>query len=157
MYKLLTRIAFVLFFSLFTTSLFALTKNDVKVIRVIDGDTFIINDNLNHIRMANIDAPEKKQTYGYQSYLFLKDKLEGRVVTLDILSKDKYGRLISNVYINGESVNEYMVSKGAAWVYKYYCKDERLYALEYKSKINKIGLWASDKPLPPWIYRSQNK
>ncbi len=35
--------------------------------------------------------------------------------------------------------------------------DERLYALEYKSKINKIGLWASDKPLPPWIYRSQNK
>ncbi len=79
------------------------------------------------------------------------------MVTLDILSKDKYGRLISNVYINGESINEYMVSKGAAWVYKYYCKDERLYALEYKSKINKIGLWASDKPLPPWIYRSQNK
>ncbi|WP_174517420.1 thermonuclease family protein, partial [Enterobacter kobei] len=98
MYKLLTRIAFVLFFLLFTTSLFAITKNDVKVIRVIDGDTFIINDNLNHIRMANIDAPEKKQTYGYQSYLVLKDKLEGRVVTLDILSKDKYGRLISNVY-----------------------------------------------------------
>ncbi len=54
--------------------------------------------------------------------MVLKDKLEGRVVTLDILSKDKYGRLISNVYINGESINEYMVSKGAAWVYKYYCR-----------------------------------
>lgn len=151
------RIAFVTFFSLFTTSLFAITKDNVKVIRVIDGDTFIVSDNLNHIRMANIDAPEKKQAYGLQSYLVLKEKLEGREVTLDILSKDKYGRLISNVYINGESVNEYMVSKGAAWVYQYYCKDERLYALQYKSKINKNGLWASDKPLPPWVYRSLNK
>ncbi|HHP2613945.1 TPA: thermonuclease family protein [Enterobacter roggenkampii] len=152
-----TRKAIIVFFVFFATSVLAISKKEVNVIRVIDGDTFVINESLNHIRMANIDAPEKSQAYGLESYSVLKEKIEGKGVTLDVLSKDKYGRLISNVYINGEDVNKYMVSKGAAWVYRYYCKDESYYAAEYKSKLTKKGLWDSDNPLPPWVFRAQHK
>ncbi|TCD12263.1 hypothetical protein E0D81_21760 [Lelliottia amnigena] len=157
MSKSLAIFVIVSIFSLNTTLAFAVIKNEVHVKRVIDGDTFVISENFKHVRMAEVDAPEKKQAYGLESFFVLKDKIEGKVVTLDVLSEDKYGRLVSKVYVNGENVNKYIVSEGAAWVYKYYCKDESLYALEFKSKIKKKGLWAADKPMPPWDYRSQYK
>ncbi|EOX7343097.1 TPA: thermonuclease family protein [Citrobacter freundii] len=151
MSRLLANLVSVLFFAIFSAS--AVTKNEVKVIRVIDGDTFVISNDSKHIRMAEIDAPEKTQSYGVESYMTLKNKIEGKVVILDVISQDKYGRLISNVYLNGESVNRYLVSIGSAWVYEYYCKDKSLYSLQYKSKITKKGLWREDRPLPPWKYR----
>ena len=39
------------------------------------------------------------------------------------------------------------------WVYRKYTNDQKLYALEAKAKQEKRGLWASDKPIEPWLWR----
>ncbi|MGK7512280.1 thermonuclease family protein, partial [Salmonella enterica] len=55
-----------------------------KVIHVLDGDTIeVLQDNKPvRIRLANIDAPEKKQAYGRWSTSQLKDLLGAQPVTV---------------------------------------------------------------------------
>ena len=40
-----------------------------------------------------------------------------------------------------------------AWVYRKYTNDQKLYALEAEAKLAKRGLWLSDKPIEPWLWR----
>ena len=72
------------------------------------------------------------------------------------MTKDRYGRTVGLVYINGQCLNEELVRAGFAWVYIKYCKkaictDWR--RLEAAAKANKNGLWSHTNPIPPWEYR----
>ncbi|MBF5591007.1 thermonuclease, partial [Escherichia coli] len=55
-----------------------------NVIRVLDGDTLeILQDKKTvRVRLANIDAPEKKQPFGRWSATQLKDLVAGKPVTV---------------------------------------------------------------------------
>ena len=112
-----------------------------NVIRVLDGDTLeILQDKKTvRVRLANIDAPEKKQPFGRWSASQLKDLL-GRVYTAD-----------------GTEANREQIRKGAAWVYPDYNKDYTLPALQRDARALKRGLWADENPVPPWVWRKQNK
>lgn len=67
-----------------------------KVIRVLDGDTIEILQNKTpvRIRLANIDAPEKKQAYGRWSTDQLKSLIAGQSVRVTYSHNDRYGRII---------------------------------------------------------------
>jgi micrococcal nuclease len=54
---------------------------DVKVIRIIDGDTFEI-ENGDKVRMIGIDAPELKDNAGLESKNHLKLLIENKYVSL---------------------------------------------------------------------------
>ena len=54
---------------------------DVKVIRIIDGDTFEI-ENGDKVRMIGIDAPELKDEGGIESKNYLKLLIENKYVSL---------------------------------------------------------------------------
>lgn len=66
-------------------SCFSSEKITGKVVKIIDGDTFYIlshHKKLLKIRIADIDAPEKQQSFGNESSAFLKSKIFGKYVSI---------------------------------------------------------------------------
>ena len=127
-----------------------------KVIRVLDGDTIeVLQDKKPvRIRLANIDAPEKKQAFGRWSANQLKALLAAQSVTVTYTQTDRYGRIIGRVFTtNGTDASRFMVQSGAAWVYERYNVDESLPALQREAQEQKRGLWADANPVPPWEWR----
>lgn len=127
-----------------------------KVIRVLDGDTIeVLQENKPvRVRLANIDAPEKKQAYGRWSTNQLKSLIAAQSVTVTYTQSDRYGRIIGRVFTtNGIEANRFMVKSGAAWVYERYNTDDELPALQLEAQKMKRGLWADSQPLPPWEWR----
>lgn len=58
-----------------------------------------------HVRLAAVDAPEmahfgqKAQPYSSEAYDWLKQKLLGRRVIVDVQAKDRFGRVVGLVYL----------------------------------------------------------
>lgn len=127
-----------------------------EVIRVLDGDTIeILQDKKPvRIRLANIDAPEKRQAFGRWSTNQLKGLVAAQPVTVTYAQTDRYGRIIGRVFTtNGTEASRFMVQSGAAWVYERYNTDNALPALQLEAQEQKRGLWADSQPVPPWEWR----
>jgi micrococcal nuclease len=96
---------------------------DFKVVRVIDGDTFIIEGG-ERVRMIGIDAPELKDLYGVESKNQLKALIQNKHVKLIkgvvTANKDYFKRLLSYVYIDSTDINLKMIEDGFASVYLKY-------------------------------------
>ncbi|EHI7918483.1 thermonuclease family protein [Salmonella enterica] len=140
---------------LFSGSLYA-AEIQGKVIRVLDGDTIdVLHDNKPvRVRLANIDAPEKKQAFGRWSTNQLKGLVAMQPVTVTYTQTDRYGRIIGRVFTTSDiEANRYMVQNGAAWVYDQYNTDPSLPALQREARAQKRGLWADSQPVPPWEWR----
>lgn len=130
------------------------------VIRVLDGDTLEILQARHpvRIRLVNIDAPEKKQPFGRWSMNQLKSLVANTPVTVTYTQTDRYGRILGRVYTeDGMEVNRWLVQHGAAWVYPDFNTDYTLPAYQREARTMKRGLWADKKPVPPWLWRKENK
>ncbi len=142
----------------FSGSLYA-AEIQGKVIRVLDGDTLeVLQDKKPvRIRLANIDAPEKRQAFGRWSTNQLKGLVAAQPVTVTYTQTDRYGRIIGRVFtVNGTEASRFMVQSGAAWVYERYNTDKALPALQREAQTQKRGLWAGSQPVPPWEWRHNN-
>lgn len=127
-----------------------------KVVRILDGDTLEVLNMKRpvRVRLADIDAPEKKQAYGRWSTEVLKTLVAGKSVTVRYNQRDRYGRILGQVYApDGLNVNRFMVRAGAAWVYMQYNTDPALPALQDEARQQRRGLWADRSPVPPWMWR----
>lgn len=126
-----------------------------KVIAVSDGDTIkiLVDKTTYKIRLNGIDCPEKTQAYGQKAKQFTSDMVFNKIVTADIKDKDRYGRYVADVLINGTALNKELVRNGFAWHYKQYSKDSELAALEEQARASQVGLWADSNPTPPWEFR----
>lgn len=132
-----------------------------KVTRVIDGDTIVIlkNNEQTKIRLAEIDTPERKQPWYRNSKKALSDLIFQKNITVVPLKKDHYGRLIANIFLDGNNINHKMVENGDAWVYRKYSDDQQLLDLEEQARSEKIGIWSlpENEKIPPWEWRSNRK
>jgi len=75
-----------------------------KVAKITDGDTLYVLDanyQQHKIRLAGIDAPERKQAYGLASRKHLASLVAGKQVTIEYQKRDRYGRILGKVWING--------------------------------------------------------
>ncbi|ENZ1344553.1 thermonuclease family protein, partial [Escherichia coli] len=71
---------------------------------------------------------------------------------------DRYGRIPGRVYTeDGMEVNRWLVQHGAAWVYPDFNTDYTLPVYQREARTMKRGLWADKKPVPPWLWRKENK
>jgi endonuclease YncB( thermonuclease family) len=109
----------------------ALPKGEVRVIRVIDGDTVKTNDYKASIRLDGIDAPEihKNVKTGYKCEeerelgLRAKARLEEllapphKVVVERTGKFDQYGRRLTRIKSDGKNVNITLVDEGLARVW----------------------------------------
>jgi endonuclease YncB( thermonuclease family) len=136
-----------------------------KVIQVSDGDTLTIRAVENQIiRLASIDAPEKKsgsnrpaQPYSEPSREYLAKLVAGRTITLLCFEKDRYDRHICDIPVNQTTANRLLVEAGLAWANQQaggkYLRDNDLLSLERQARAAKRGLWVEPNPVAPWVWR----
>ena len=132
-----------------------------KVVGITDGDTFklLIKDSIQiKVRLANIDCPERKQPFSAKAKQFVSNAIFSKIVTVNVLKKDRYRRSIGNViYDDSLSLCHELVKHGLAWHYKKYSKDSILQSLEDEARKNKLGLWQDKNAIAPWEWRDVKK
>lgn len=87
------------------------------VVAILDGDTIdvLVDRQPIRVRLAQIDAPEKRQAFGTRARQTLAGLVFRQSVTVEEAGRDRYGRVIGAVYVSGVSVNAQMVELGMAW------------------------------------------
>ncbi|MEM4991983.1 thermonuclease family protein [Priestia sp. SB1] len=132
---------------------------ETTVTAVIDGDTFhtLINNKDEKIRLIMADSPEVvspkikgKQPWGESASVYTKSVLKpGTKVNLelDTQERDRYGRILAYVYVNGKMLNETLIEKGLARVAVFppntrYVDEFR--EIQEKAKQQKLGIWSID-------------
>ena len=127
----------------------------VKIIKVIDGDTVVIQDEHQSYsgRIINIDAPEKNQYYWKECKEWLQEVCLGKTVLATFHGKDKYGRNLIHWNEGEVGIDELLISIGHAWEYTKYCKNKSLPILQNEAISINIGIWNDSSPVPPWIWR----
>ena len=102
-----------------------------KVISVYDGDTITVAAYLKKdpqcykfkVRLNGIDSPEMRgssdteKKHAIQSRDALKERILDKIVELNIIGFEKYGRVLADVIYKGENMNDWMVKKGYAITY----------------------------------------
>ena len=76
------------------------------------------------IRLSGIDAPEKRQPFGQRSKESLSGLVFARQVIVETDKKDRYGREVGKVRIDGIDVNLEQIKRGFAWHYTAYAKEQ---------------------------------
>jgi micrococcal nuclease len=127
-----------------------------KVVGVVDGDSLSVmhGGKAEPVRLNGIDAPERGQGFSAVAKQHLSDLVFGKVVRVEIRSKDRYQRTVADVYVGTMLVNHAMVRAGYAWWFRRYSpRDRQLEKLEEEARQARRGLWEEEEPTPPWEYR----
>ena len=134
------------------------------VVGISDGDTLTVLDGRNaqyKIRLAGIDAPEKSQAFGSRSRQSLADLTFRQQVVVEWTTRDRYGRIVGKVLLDGRDINLSQISAGMAWHYKAYELDQTpgdrsaYAAAEVEARQARRGLWRDAHPTPPWEFRQR--
>lgn len=141
-------------------------KIKYKVIKVSDGDTILVKKLKNNVldgdlikvRLYGVDAPEKDQDFGYESKKALMNYVSNKTIEIDIKSKDRYGRSVGILYVDGRNINEELLRDGYVWYYEQYDKNnERSRLLQENAMKNKLGLFSKKGYIEPWKFRKAKK
>ena len=103
-----------------------------RVIKVYDGDTIIIATVLKNdpniyrftVRLFGIDTPEirtrdlEEKRLGYEARDFVRNLILDKIVTIECLPFDKYGRILGNIWHKGVCINELLLKNGLAKKYE---------------------------------------
>ncbi len=148
------------------------TRINGRVVSVADGDTLTILDpanNVQHkIRLAGIDAPEKRQPFGQRSRQHLGHLAHRKDATALCSKIDRYRRRVCKVMVQPPDcptcdktldIGLAQVAVGGAWWYREYAKEQssgdrqQYESAEQEARGKRLGLWVEKKPVPPWEWR----
>lgn len=161
------------YFLLITVFLFLACNSDViskssngfRVLEVVDGDTFIIDDDYNsRVRMLGINTPEiftgdgPGEPFATQAKKYLEDSIEGKTVRFEYGNErfDPYGRILAYIFLDDLFVNEEILRKGLArkFIFNEGIKyKDRLLSAESLARKNKKGIWS---PVESYKYPNRN-
>ncbi len=135
-----------LFLAVLFSCLQAFADENVRVDRVIDGDTIKLVDG-RKVRLLGINSPERREPYYHKARRFLESRVRDREVRLEYEQdgEDGYGRLLAYVYAGRSMLNEELLSEGLAHVMiigessKY---ERRLLAAQAEAKKKRKALWS---------------
>lgn len=132
---------------------------EYSVIRVIDGDTIVVDMNGHDetVRLIGVNTPETVdprkpvQCFGREASDFLKTMLPagtkvGLVSDPTQSNRDKYGRLLRYAYLGDVLVDEEIISAGYGFEYTYdipYKFQKKFKASENYAREGSLGLWAT--------------
>jgi len=153
----MTRLLFLFFlFPLLAASQTSALKG--RAVRIIDGDTFdlLVGTTTHRIRLAGIDAPEKKQDFANASAQYLALLCKDQLLTVVVTSSDRNKRKIADVFTQQNLwINKALVQNGLAWHYTIYSSSKELAQAELVARKQKIGLWSLKNPVAPWDWRNK--
>lgn len=140
---------------------------------VYDGDTFRVVSPIGDevkIRLACIDAPEKKQQLGIASRDYLRSLLNTNPKKIIVQKRDidRYGRVVAEIFVptgKGDEeipVNAMMIKDGMAYFYADFAKScgdnaERYAELEKEAQRSRVGVWKNPNSIKPWDYRKTKR
>lgn len=128
-----------------------------KVIRVIDGNTIEILDSEKEvikIMLSEVDCPEPGQEFSEEAKKLTEKLVLKKRVVVELKGKDRWGNKLGQVMLNnGKLLHHELLQSGLAWAKEE--DDEALVNMQAAAKASKSGLWISEDPTPPWIYRRQ--
>lgn len=135
------------------------TSFEARCVAVRDGDSIDVRraDRTERIRLHGIDAPEKTQPYSNVARARTEELAHGRVVRVDVEDRDRYGRIVARVFVDGEDLSLILVREGLAWHYSHYSSDPRLVYYELRARQKRLGLWRDPDPEPPWTFRKKRR
>ena len=105
----------------------AVSAENYRVIRVYDGDTLRVAGSRGHevVRLIGIDCPEiskiegiPSQPYSRKAKKFLKSRTSQGSLELKSFGRDRYDRLLAEVWVDGDNINLALVAAGLAEVYR---------------------------------------
>lgn len=147
-------IIFFLGFIILCNEVGASSLNQVQLYKCVDGDTawFIYENEKVKFRFLAIDTPEsttKIEKYGKEAAKFTCDTLKNaQKIEIEFDSnsnkKDKYERYLAWVFVDGELLQEKLISNGLAEI-KYIYGDYKYLSIlkkaENEAKNNNLGIW----------------
>lgn len=131
---------------------------NAAVVRVVDGDTVIVNwEGVEEsVRLIGVDTPETKHPsepvgcYGPEASAFTESLLPPGAsvhLQLDEEPRDRYGRLLAYIYLNdGTMINEILLTGGYGRVLTIRPNDRhavRFLDAERQAQAGGLGLWGS--------------
>lgn len=130
-----------------------------RVERVLDGDSLrlLCASGSVEVRLHCIDAPERDQVpWAKQSRRHLRGLASNQVELVE-LERDRFGRLVAEVYGRGSDrrlLNLEQVISGNAAVYHRYCDDPSYERAEREAREAGRGIWSRPgEHQTPWTYR----
>ncbi|MDM8564755.1 thermonuclease family protein [Candidatus Halobeggiatoa sp. HSG11] len=139
-----------------------ISSDECQVLKIYDGDTMTLqcpdNPKKTKVRLYCIDTPEMKQKpWGTEARDHLRS-ITGEKVSLVKIDKDRYGRIVGEVYSNNVNLNLAQVKAGKAAVYTRYCKKSEYEVAEKTAKQAKLGIWSkSGLHQAPWKWRKRKR
>ena len=110
------------------------------------------------VRLYGIDAPEKDQECALAARKKLGKLIYDKKIRVEVLDVDKYGRYVGKVYAGARYVNRFMLKEGLAWHYKHYAADDELLAeAEARARAAGRGIWSTESPCRPRVFRSEQR
>lgn len=103
-----------------------------KCVRVIDGDTIVIDLDLGmrikkeneRVRLLNVDTPERRQKNYEEAKQFTTECVEGKDIYVQTYKNDNFSRFLANVYyeidneircLNDDLKNRGLIKEGSQW------------------------------------------
>ena len=134
---------------------------DGDVVRVVDGDTVIVDLHNVRVRLYGIDSPEAGQDSGAAATDALRTMLRpGDVVDVAPKGGLSHGRMVGVVTRGGLVLNAEQVRRGHAWIDLKYCRSPLCEAWKKAEKAARkegLGLWKNAAPVPPWVWRKNGR
>ncbi|MGE0545338.1 MAG: thermonuclease family protein [Dehalococcoidia bacterium] len=131
-------------------------RETARVVRVIDGDTILveIGGRQERVRYIGVDTPETVAPdrpvgcFGPEASERNKALVEGKTVELerDISERDRFDRLLRYVYVDGMMVNAALLRDGYGTSVTFppdVRENERLRTLEREARTARRGLWSA--------------
>jgi len=162
------------FFAIVPTMAMVQSSFEGTATHVSDGDTFVLltDDGTKlKVRTAFYDALEtpkinhktgkvnkEGQFFGEEVANALREKIQGKRVTVDVIDVDRYHRLVGIVFLDSRNINLEMVREGWAEAYKEYLKypyRESFLEAEKLAKKEKRGIWALPNYERPSVFRKR--
>lgn len=126
------------------------------VTAVLDGDTLVTSCPSQpslHVRLAEVDAPEKRQPYGGRSKANLRRLCLGQWAQVTPTIRDRYGRTVARVSCAGQDASIAQVERGYAWAYTKYLTDSSIADKAAAARAERVGLWRAKRPIEPSKWR----
>lgn len=129
-----------------------------KVVAIADGDTLsVLRDGRDvvRVRLWGIDAPESGQDHGDKARRRLVEIAAGKTARVEPVERDRYGRTVARVRIDGVDIGGSQVRDGVAWWFRRHAPAAiELERAETDARKARRGLWSAPvAPVAPWDWR----
>lgn len=128
-----------------------------KVMKVVDGDTLKVVDRdfqTLSVQFVGVDAPELSQDFGEDARKVLEKRLKDKIVRVVVNKRDEFERITGEVFEGDQSINVWIIRQGFGWYNHKYDTDLAKSAAEVEAREAGLGLWASETPIPPWVWKN---